>query len=847
MSGEDRDLQAGQDLEESGDEEITQDIDGSKKKSRTTMEEFRKLKAAGHKFQIKFDNEGVPTGDKESVAKFASYYGYLARARVPITIDNWHHDVAKELKNELWEDIKKTFNIKEDATTKKSTLTAMGISHRAYRSRIADEYITNADPNNPKNPCDKHPISQKEWDEFYNKRTSAEFVKKSNKAKELRKQLKEPHRMCSSGYRGKKSSWKPTDKIVIPGDFEGVGSTSITIGELEPRSQSSDSATIEAFSRLHALSDEISSGSIQPQEVLSRAVDRPEHSGRMRGSSSWTKKKDLYDRKVRKNVHEGCMTPAQILDLVNQATKKAKLDLINSAEIRNAARQETFKEVKEWLAMSGVQVQTPPQFFTPQQFVEAEVDSGMPNEELFRTVVSSYMPPDPSGGVQKETPCDLYLLDNQSQRIKTAEGIIIPSTVGQIVHGVPLSDQHVYIQLLKVGDDFRHWQVPGWTEEQLGDNIEGRFALRAKKKPRAKKQMAKKMAESPKVPSAMSRITRDALLEKDIIDGLTPSELTVYKLLMLQPEDEKNFEMHDCNPWGTYDGEVKFNVNVDDIVECFKREELNYTILKFYSWYWMEELSTGELPSNTITVLDPEMLAEGKFKHEEPATVDYLMRACLQYPSSYLVLPYNQDRHWVLIVVNIEKRTIHFVDSLERRNPKLYIKPFISSIYKQYLMEIGKYSPKIKTEFDWYRIKGPIQKGGKEYGYFTMLNMRVFINTWRMLGEIPQIIEPVGLPYAKEDIDAVVSEVMDFMHRRLSFSTASPSSLDCLTVSIASPSTLRAPLPLLSTASPSPLLLPFYCATSPLTSLSLLLPLLLSPQSALAAASTPHCYHYSFV
>ncbi|KAJ4751371.1 heat shock protein 70 [Rhynchospora pubera] len=660
------------------------------------------------------------------------------------------------------------FNIEDDKAMN-NTLKAMGISHRAYRSRIAEEYITNADPNNPKNPCDKHPISQKEWEEFFKKRTGADFVQKSNKAKELRKKWKEPHRMGSTGYRGKKGSWKPTDKIVIPGDSEGAGSTSITIGDLEPRSQryfmgrtvatkdkdtytfhSSDSSTIEAFSRLSAMSGEINSGSIPEQEVLNRAVDRPEHPGRIRGYPLWTKKEDVYKRKSRKDAHEGWMAPDQIEELMSrvaaEAAEKTKRDLIHSEEIMNAARQQAFQDVKQWLASSGLQIQAPQQFVTPYQpFVESEVDSGMPNEELFRTVASSYMPPDPRSVVQEEMPCDLFSLDHNNQRIKVAEGNIIPSVVGQIVHGVPLTDQQLYVHLLRVGDEFREWQVPGRSDELLGNNIGGRFPWPsflvdighksltkkkpAKKKPKAK-EAAKNMEESPKVPSAGSFVTRDPLLPKDIIDRLSPSEQAVYRLLMLQPEEETNFELPNCNPWGTHDGDVKFNVNVEDIVECFKREELSQSIVKFYCWFWMEELSTRQEEnefSKSITVLDPELLAEWKFKHEELGAVNYLTRAFMDNPSSYLVLPYNQQFHWVVLVINVEKRTVHFVDSLERKNPKLYIKPFISSVYKRYLVEAGRYSQKSRTGFDWYRIKGPIQRGGIECGYFTMLNMRAIL------------------------------------------------------------------------------------------------------------------------
>ncbi|KAJ4786197.1 Myb/SANT-like DNA-binding domain protein [Rhynchospora pubera] len=586
MSGDqDRDLQGEQAGTESGDEEVT--TFELKKRSRTTMEEFRRKKAAGEKYEIKFDKEGVPIGTEEAVNKFASYCGYLARARVPITINDWWKDVSNETRLELWLDIKKMFNIEDDKAMN-NTLKAMGIN-----------------------------------------------------------------------------------KIVIPGDSEGADSTSITIGDLEPRNQryfmgrtvatkdkdtytfhSSDSSTIEAFSRLSAMSGEINSGSIPEQEVLNRAVDRPEHPGRIRGYPLWTKKEDVYKRKSRKDAHEGWMAPDQIEELMSrvvaEAAEKTKRDLIHSEKIMNAARQQAFQE---------------------------------------------------------ETPCDLFSLDHLNQKIKVAEGNIIPSVIGQIVHGVPLTDQQLYIHLLRVGDDFRQWQVPVRSDELLGNNIGGRFSWPSflveighksliKKKPDASKAVAKKMIESPKVPSAGSIVARDPLLEHDTIEKLTTSERELYELLMLQPELEKNFELHKCDVWGTHSGEVKFNVELCDILQCFRRESLNVSIVKLYSCF-----------------------------------------------------------HWVLLVINVEKRTVQIADSIERKNPKILIKGFITQIYKRYLMENGKYNARTRTTFDWYKIQCPIQKGSTECGYFTMLAMKNVLSYWIGIQEIPHMIDPVGVPYNKEMID----------------------------------------------------------------------------------------------
>ncbi|KAJ4785598.1 hypothetical protein LUZ62_036844 [Rhynchospora pubera] len=119
--------------------------------------------------------------------------------------------------------------------------------------------------------------------------------------------------------------------------------------------------------------------------------------------------------------------------------------------------------------------------------------------------------------------------------------------------------------------------------------------------------------------------------------------------------------------------------------------------------------------------------------------------------------------HWVLLVINVEKRTVQIADSIERKNPKILIKGFITQIYKRYLMENEKYNARTRTTFDWYKIQCPIQKGCTECGYFTMLAMKNVLSYWIAIQEIPHMIDPVGVPYNKEMIDGVVTEVMDFM------------------------------------------------------------------------------------
>ncbi|KAJ3686301.1 hypothetical protein LUZ61_015465 [Rhynchospora tenuis] len=125
-----------------------------------------------------------------------------------------------------------------------------------------------------------------------------------------------------------------------------------------------------------------------------------------------------------------------------------------------------------------------------------------------------------------------------------------------------------------------------------------------------------------------------------------------------------------------------------------------------------------------------------------------------------------QGYHWTVIIIDVKKENIYFIDSLSREDciQRLAPKPFITTAYKNYKMEKEKKSVRKTRIFDWFELPAPKQKGSTECGYFTMLAMRAIINHVIQTGELPKKIDPVGKPYKKEDITDIVNEVMAFMY-----------------------------------------------------------------------------------
>ncbi|KAJ3703399.1 hypothetical protein LUZ61_007104 [Rhynchospora tenuis] len=534
-------MSSGEERGYDGQANMEEEVDGGtsqNKRSRTNMEEFRRLRQNGYAFKITFDEEGVPSStQKGTVAKFSTYCAYLAKARVSILVDDWNKDVAKEQRDELWEDVKSAFNISYNKH-KKKVLTMMGRAHRAFRSRLVTDFIDNE---NPKNAWDIYPFSKKEWDAFFAKKTNT---------------------------------------ITIPGNSEGVGSTSITIGNLEPRSaqyfmgravstgtegsytfNSGDTATIEAFGRSVTLSQEVSSGTIDKREVLSKAVGRPDYSGRTRGAPGWTNQTDLYGRRSRKNVHESCMTPLQITALMDAVTERCKNELKEEVreEMKNEWTQQATQQMTTWFVMNGV---------------------------------------------QEQVECNLFLHCKDGSRVHVANGFIIPS-----------------------------------------QRISQQNPMGKGKEPMEKGKGTKEIERAKKVASEVSMINRGELLEPKYLAKLSQAERKLYSVLKFISVGEETIEVRDCDPWGTHENGL-FIFNLGDIVECFQRECLNISMIKIYSWYWMIELSKEVGFSKSITIWDPDKLAEITWNANEDSNVSYMKRSFSENPEcQYFILPYNQGAY----------------------------------------------------------------------------------------------------------------------------------------------------------------------------------------------------------
>ncbi|XP_057247063.1 uncharacterized protein LOC130589646 [Beta vulgaris subsp. vulgaris] len=106
--------------------------------------------------------------------------------------------------------------------------------------------------------------------------------------------------------------------------------------------------------------------------------------------------------------------------------------------------------------------------------------------------------------------------------------------------------------------------------------------------------------------------------------------------------------------------------------------------------------------------------------HEPVASINYMQRTLRANRNmKYIMLPYIENQHWILLVLSLYKRTVYVFDSLRRSDRSLAIKEPLHTAYTSFLLLEG-----IKaTKLSWVSMKCAQQTGGDECGYFVMKYM----------------------------------------------------------------------------------------------------------------------------
>ncbi|KAL5187111.1 hypothetical protein HKD37_05G012846 [Glycine soja] len=269
--------------------------------------------------------------------KLRTYLGIVARDKVDVTYDTWK-EVPTAQKDLIWEDIQAEFEILEasDSRTKKKIIQIVGERWRQFKSDLTRKWALGADKDGADDiVCEKYGISKEKWTQFCQTRRDPSWEDVRKKAQASQKQNTAPHVLSRGGYEYleeklmAEKTKKRLEEAAQSGSTEGIidppspirRHVKWKIARTKKTGQMTSEAAKEIADRIESLDEQASQGSFIPhgrQDILTAAIGRPEHPGRVRAVGAGVTIKQYFGSASRTSRSSSSMPPEDLEQLTQQ-------------------------------------------------------------------------------------------------------------------------------------------------------------------------------------------------------------------------------------------------------------------------------------------------------------------------------------------------------------------------------------------------------------------------------------------------------------------------------------------------------------------------------------------------
>ncbi|XP_050874336.1 uncharacterized protein LOC127076670 [Lathyrus oleraceus] len=305
----------------------THDANGSRnnvekeiKRGLTVMKSIIRARDKGVKFEVHWSAEDQLIEPNGSM--LASYIGFLVRQHIPITCDNWKSPDLKVGKEKIWSEIQRSFHI--DESRQKYCIQLAGKRLRGFRSFLCNKFLKDEEGKfveGERSMKYAEIISADEWDNFVAKRRNEKFHEVSDKNRKRASKPAYPYKKGRTGYARLQQRILAEEKSDATSLSEHVLWKAARVGK--------DGAVVEAVQNVYdeceTLSQTVPSTEVQDcRSVLSRVLNVPEYSGRVRGKGFGVTPSSFYKKTKTKNpTNKEVMETlaelrAQVLQLQNE-------------------------------------------------------------------------------------------------------------------------------------------------------------------------------------------------------------------------------------------------------------------------------------------------------------------------------------------------------------------------------------------------------------------------------------------------------------------------------------------------------------------------------------------------
>ncbi|XP_052623355.1 uncharacterized protein LOC111876917 [Lactuca sativa] len=449
---------------------------------------------------------------------------------------------------------------------------------------------------------------------------------------------KNPARVGPLGYRGKKAEWEQemASGQLTPQLYQIKSERSLHY-VLGRRSKNELGLNIipptiqPIVDKLVDVQTQISEGDLElsPGEDLLTKVIGPEHPGRTRAVG--------HDVGLRKGM---------------QGTDKKK---------RKKHENETIVKLQTTIDLMGSQLAKLQAHFDLQQgsrnHAPDDVSLGVQQNNCGSTPTL-----DALDAIKMPTPCELVLPYGELDQ-KCAKGLVFPYGNG-LIHTLPLRENHLKVLIDDIDSRYENFPVPVMTKEVA--NLQGavgtviqwpRIAIIPANEQRAKKQIP--------TTSLVPTISRAGT--KKNIPNQTSSKARPIEYLRdcLKTNQVVNIVADSgILEVGTYD----FSVTCEEYFRLLRKQTIDASIITAWQLILHSMVRTR---MNKCAFLNPyNILGEACQKNPE-GVVSYLVDSIrLHHGKLFLIAPYLQNKHWVLLVISFRNRVVYILDSLKDRIEK---------------------------------------------------------------------------------------------------------------------------------------------------------------------------------
>ncbi|KAL6223071.1 hypothetical protein ACLB2K_006461 [Fragaria x ananassa] len=779
-----------------------------------TMARVTKRLIRGIKLPIESDDRGTPIG--KNAADTQSYIGVLARTAIPIIFDDWRN-VDDEPKEKIWEAIQEAYVIPQQC--RRFVLKSASTKWREFKSTLTTHYVMpfKDSPEKLENPPDDYRcIPKLHWSLFVEDRISEEFKELREVQSAKRKLNKYNHRMSRKGYAP--SRVELAKKLGVP--IEMLDRATMWLNAHSDKDGNFSSPEVaNAAKRIETLKKQASEGSLTTvgsTDVLTLALKKPEHPGRVRGVGGFVRPDVVFDLPIKRKRGGGSQATRKSIRLILEeeqeefmAEQKAKWEEESEKRIQKLDEKckAQFESLLGRLQSTGVQIPAPvtpvnelnsgngscnPNFEKVQMAtkINAELSSvkkrlNLDAEKFVEDAIDPHEVPDPKQNEEivmdldevtdfapkaaNHITLDLTCDENECRlAVDTVENIVGIAKVidvggessNQLLHGVPLGENNMRVSVIRAIEGDALVPIPVRDEILTVDDAVGSCVAWPKDlvvTHGAKAVTATTETKKPKRGYGR-KIPIQRIQENEDLDNLPPN---LPKALLDLCNWANTFLKEGKTVNTVFQADLfghpkKAYICRADVYSIAHKKEVSNSALFFYMSYLNKVLKQKKM-EDMIRFVDSDKVSAIGSGTPTARSRDLSVMYKNGKPGQIYLIPYNTGQHWTLTIVNPELETARYMDPLKRRLDGSEWPTIVTDSIKMYTGLLRK-QPGKKKASPWKPLLGAlIQKDDVSCGYYVMRYMKEIVED-NNIDLDKKWGTRAGLTYTAEDIDEIRGE-----------------------------------------------------------------------------------------